>query len=162
MKIDGSVALAAGANRGLGQVYARELVRRGAGQVYGAARDAAAVTEAGVTPVALDITDPPRVAQVAGGCADVRLLVNNAGVMQASTFVDAPGVDAARLVVGGHAGFIDTEIAALIDAPKISPEIGRAAGFRRGRRGRRARSSSAGSHRPSRRKTIDPYQKSRP
>ncbi len=45
MRIEGSVALVTGANRGLGQVYARELVRRGAAKVYGAARDAARVTE---------------------------------------------------------------------------------------------------------------------
>ena len=78
MKIGGSVALVTGANRGLGRAYARELIRRGAARVYGAARDPAAVTEPGVTPVALDITDPDRVAQVAQDCADVSLLVNNA------------------------------------------------------------------------------------
>ncbi len=33
MKIDGSVALVTGAGRGLGRVYARELVRRGAATV---------------------------------------------------------------------------------------------------------------------------------
>ena len=76
MKIDGSVALVTGANRGLGRAYARELVSRGAARVYGAARDPAAVTEPGLTPVALDITDPDRVAQVAKECADVTLLVN--------------------------------------------------------------------------------------
>ena len=32
MKIDGSVALVTGASRGLGRVYARELVSRGCGQ----------------------------------------------------------------------------------------------------------------------------------
>jgi NAD(P)-dependent dehydrogenase (short-subunit alcohol dehydrogenase family) len=78
MKIDGSVALVTGANRGLGRVYARELVRRGAAKVYGAARDSAAVTEPGVTPVALGITDPERVAQAAMQCSDASLLVNNA------------------------------------------------------------------------------------
>ena len=57
MKIDGSVALVTGANRGLGQAYARELVKRDAAKVYGAARDPAGVTEPGVTPIALDITD---------------------------------------------------------------------------------------------------------
>jgi NAD(P)-dependent dehydrogenase (short-subunit alcohol dehydrogenase family) len=97
MKIGGSVALVTGANRGLGQVYARELVRRGAAKVYGAARHPGAVTEPGVTPIVLDITDPGRVAQVAGECPDVSLLVNNAGVMKASTFIDAPSLDAARL-----------------------------------------------------------------
>jgi NAD(P)-dependent dehydrogenase (short-subunit alcohol dehydrogenase family) len=97
MKIDGSVVLVTGAGRGLGRAYARELVRRGAATVYGAARRPAGVTEPGVTPIALDITDPDRVAQVAEQCAAVSLLVNNAGVMEASTFINAPSLDAARL-----------------------------------------------------------------
>ncbi len=58
MKIDGSAALVTGANRGLGRAYARELVRRNAAKVYGAARDPGAVTEPGVTPVAS--TSPTR------------------------------------------------------------------------------------------------------
>jgi NAD(P)-dependent dehydrogenase (short-subunit alcohol dehydrogenase family) len=37
MNITGSVALVTGANRGLGRVFARELVTRGATKVYGAA-----------------------------------------------------------------------------------------------------------------------------
>ena len=192
MKIDGSVALVTGANRGLGRAYARELVGRGAARVYGAARDPAAVTEPGVTPVALDITDPERVAEVAAQCADATLLVNNAAVLKYSTFISAPSLDAARLemetnyfgtlsmcrafapvlaangggaivnmlsvtsfytnpfdasygaskaaawsltngvrlelhhqgtlVVAVHASFIDTDMATLTDAPKISPE----------------------------------------
>jgi NAD(P)-dependent dehydrogenase (short-subunit alcohol dehydrogenase family) len=96
MKIDGSVALVTGANRGLGRAYARELVSRGAAKVYGAARDPAAVTDPGVTPIGLDITDPSRVAQVAQQCTDVTLLVNNAGVLKYSTFIGAPDLDAAR------------------------------------------------------------------
>jgi short-subunit dehydrogenase len=145
-----------------------------------------------VTPVGLDITDPGRVAGVAGECGDVTLLVNNAGVLKYSTFINAPNLDAARaemetnyfgtlsmcrafapvlaangggaivnmlsitsfynnpldasygaskaaawsmtngvrlelhhqgtLVVAVHAGFIDTDMAALTNAPKISPE----------------------------------------
>jgi short-subunit dehydrogenase len=78
-------------------VFARALVARGAAKVYGAARSPAGVTEPGVTPVALDITNPERVAQVAEHCADVNLVVNNAGVMKASTFINAPNLDAARL-----------------------------------------------------------------
>jgi NAD(P)-dependent dehydrogenase (short-subunit alcohol dehydrogenase family) len=192
MKIAGSVALVTGVDRGLGRVFAQDLVSRGAARVYGAARDPSAVTDPGVTPIALDITDAERVAKVAQECADVSLLVNNAGVMKASTFIDAPSLDAAWLemetnyfgtlsmcrafapvlgangggalvnmlsissfytlpldasygaskaaewsltngvrvelahqgtqVVGVHASFIDTDMAALINAPKDSPE----------------------------------------
>jgi NAD(P)-dependent dehydrogenase (short-subunit alcohol dehydrogenase family) len=192
LKINGSVALVTGANRGLGQAFARELVRRGAAKVYGAARHPDVVTEPGVTPVALDITDADRVAQVAQQCPDVSLLVNNAGILKYSTFINAPSLDAARaemetnyfgtlsmcrafapvlgangggaivnmlsvtsfytnpldasygaskaagwsltngvrlelhhqgtLVVAVHASFIDTDMAALADAPKDSPE----------------------------------------
>ncbi len=192
MKIAGSVALVTGAGRGLGRAFARELVSRGAAKVYGAARDPATVADAGLTPIALDITDPDRVAQVARECPEVTLLVNNAGVMKSSTFIGAPNLDAARLemetnyfgtlsmcrafapvlaanggggvvnmlsvvsfftnpmnasygaskaaewsltngirtelhhqgtlVVGVHAGFIDTDMAAGIDLPKVSPE----------------------------------------
>src|SRR6201998_2275477 len=97
MKIAGSVALVTGADRGLGRAFARELVSRNAARVYGAARNPAAVTETVVTPIALDITAPERVAQIARECADVTLLVNNAGVMKASPFIGAPSLDAARL-----------------------------------------------------------------
>jgi NAD(P)-dependent dehydrogenase (short-subunit alcohol dehydrogenase family) len=96
MRIGGSVALVTGANRGLGRVFARELVARGAAKVYGAARHVDAVTEPGVVPIALDITDPQRVAQVAAECGDVSLLVNNAGVLKYSTFISAPSLEAAR------------------------------------------------------------------
>lgn len=192
MKIAGSVALVTGANRGLGQVFTRELVSRGAARVYGAARRAAAVTEPGVTAVELDITDPELVRKVATSCRDVTLLVNNAGVMKPGTFTGPPNLDNARfemetnyfgtlsmcrafapvlaangggaivnmlsvtsfysypaddsyaasksaewsltngirvelhhqgtLVVGVHASFIDTDMTAKIDEPKVSPE----------------------------------------
>jgi NAD(P)-dependent dehydrogenase (short-subunit alcohol dehydrogenase family) len=79
MKIDGSVALVTGADRGLGQEYGRELVRRGAAKVYGAARNPDAVLEPGLTPIALDITDAGQVADVAAQCGDVGLLVNTPG-----------------------------------------------------------------------------------
>jgi len=192
MKIAGSVALVTGANRGLGRAYARELASRGAAKVFAAARHPDQVTEPGVIPIALDVTNPQRVGDVAAECADVSLLVNNAGVMRASTFIGAPSLDAARaemetnyfgtlsmcrafapvlaangggaivnmlsvgsfytnpftasygaskaaawsltngvrlelhhqgtLVVAVHASFIDTDMAALVDAPKVSPE----------------------------------------
>lgn len=72
------------------------MVRRGAAKVYGAARHPDQVTEPGVTPVALDITDQDRVAEVAAQCTDVSLLINNAGVLKDSTFINAPSLEAAR------------------------------------------------------------------
>jgi NAD(P)-dependent dehydrogenase (short-subunit alcohol dehydrogenase family) len=191
MRIENSVALVTGAGRGLGRVLALALAERGAKTVYGAARDPAAVTEPGVVPVTLDVTDPARVAQVARQCPDVNLLINNAGVLTWSPLIGAASTDGARLemetnyfgtlhmcrafapvlaangggalvnilsivsfftnpengtysaakaaawaltngvrielarqqtlVVGVHAGFIDTDMAAGVDAPKISP-----------------------------------------
>ena len=48
MKIQNAVALVTGANRGIGLAFARELLARGARQVYAAARDPATVSEPGV------------------------------------------------------------------------------------------------------------------
>jgi NAD(P)-dependent dehydrogenase (short-subunit alcohol dehydrogenase family) len=192
VKIEGAVALVTGANRGLGRVFTRELLARGAAKVYGAARSPDAEVEPGVTPLTLDITDADRITEVARQCADVSLLVNNAGVMLASSFIGTPTLESAHremdtnyfgtlgmcrafapvlaangggaivnmlsvssfstnpldasygaskaaawsltngirvelahqhtLVVAVHASFIDTDMAALTDAPKISPE----------------------------------------
>jgi len=82
LPIEGRVALVTGANRGLGREFARALVARGARTVYGAARNPATVTDPGVTPVTLDLTDPTSVARVAREHDDVDLLVNNAGLVR--------------------------------------------------------------------------------
>lgn len=191
MKIAGSVALVTGANRGLGRAFTRALVERGARTVYAGARDPGTVTDPGVVPIELDITDPDQVAEVARRLDDVDLLVNNAGVSRAASFLTAEGLDPARaeietnyfgtlslsrafapvlarngggalvnmlsvlsfmtiprvgsysaskaaawsltnalrlelaaqgtLVVGVHAGFIDTDMAAGVQLPKIAP-----------------------------------------
>ena len=192
MRIADSVALVTGASRGLGRAFVEELAKRGAATIYAGARDPSRVTGPGV-PVALDVTDPEQVAAAARRCADVMLLVNNAGVMALSPLIGAPTMDGARqemetnyfgtlamcrafapvlaaggggaivnmlsvvswftnpvngsygaskaaawaltngvrielarqgtLVVGVHAGFVDTEMAAELagDAPKLSP-----------------------------------------
>jgi len=97
MRIAGSVALVTGAGRGLGRAFAHALLERGAKTVYAAARNPSAVTEPGVVPVRLDITDHGRIAEVAGECRDVSLLVNNAGVMEMSPLIGAATLDGARL-----------------------------------------------------------------
>jgi NAD(P)-dependent dehydrogenase (short-subunit alcohol dehydrogenase family) len=78
MDITGKTALVTGANRGFGRQLAAQLRDRGA-VVYAAARNPASVDLEGVTPIALDVTDPASVAAAAAATRDVSILVNNAG-----------------------------------------------------------------------------------
>ncbi|XVQ10143.1 SDR family oxidoreductase [Spirillospora sp. CA-255316] len=191
LKIQDAVALVTGANRGLGRALALALHERGARTVYAGARDPGSVTDPGLVPVPLDITDPAAVEAAAEACGDVTLLINNAGIGRGSGLVKAPSLEPARAemetnffgtlamcrafapvlarngggaivnvlsvlswislpgaasysaskaaawsmtngvrqelreqgtsVVAVHAAFIDTDMAAHVDAPKISP-----------------------------------------
>ena len=78
MDIAGRTALVTGANRGFGRHLAEQLRDRGAA-VYAGARNPASVDLPGVTPIALDVTDPASVAAAAAAARDVSILVNNAG-----------------------------------------------------------------------------------
>jgi NAD(P)-dependent dehydrogenase (short-subunit alcohol dehydrogenase family) len=86
----GAVALVIGANRGIGKVFARELIDRGAATVYGGARNPDRINVPGVVPVPLDITNPAQVAAAADQCTDVTLLVNNVGIFGARPLLGNP------------------------------------------------------------------------
>ena len=92
MRIEGSTALVTGANRGLGRCLAEELLARGA-KVYAGARDPGSVDLAGVTPIALDITDPASGAAAADLPGDVSLLINNAGSSTGAGLLDGSLAD---------------------------------------------------------------------
>ncbi|MGQ3298725.1 SDR family oxidoreductase [Reyranella sp.] len=96
MKIQNSVALVTGANRGLGLAFTQALLAGGARKVYAAARDPASVKQPGVQPVRLDVTNAEQVAAVAAELGDVTLVINNAGVIRGSGFLGEKGVESAR------------------------------------------------------------------
>jgi NAD(P)-dependent dehydrogenase (short-subunit alcohol dehydrogenase family) len=96
MKIEGCSALVTGANRGLGRAFALALQERGARTVYAGARDPGSVTDPGLVPIELDITNPASVGAAAERCADVTLLINNAGVLLRGGLVRSSSMDAAR------------------------------------------------------------------
>ena len=100
MNISGKTALVTGANRGLGRQLAGQLRDRGA-HVYAAARDPQAVDLTGVTPIALDITDPASVAAAAQTARDVAILVNNAGSSTGSSLLTGDLADI-RLELDTH------------------------------------------------------------
>ena len=96
MQLANAVVLITGANRGIGQAFAREALARGARRVYAAARDPGSVKLPGVLPIQLDVTDPEQVARAARECRDVTLLINNAGVAETGGFLLDTAEEAAR------------------------------------------------------------------
>jgi NAD(P)-dependent dehydrogenase (short-subunit alcohol dehydrogenase family) len=94
--IEGARVLVTGANRGLGRAFTEVLLERGAAAVYGGARNPAAVAVDGVIPVELDITNPQHVSSAVKRCADVDIVINNAGVMRFVPLISAPDTDAAE------------------------------------------------------------------
>jgi len=98
MKIENAVALVTGANRGIGLAFTRALLARGARKVYAGSRDPAAVTLSGAQPLRLDVTKPDEVAAAAAQAADVTLVINNAGIAQAGSFLAPDSEDVTRRI----------------------------------------------------------------
>jgi NAD(P)-dependent dehydrogenase (short-subunit alcohol dehydrogenase family) len=96
MKIQDTVALVTGANRGLGLAFVRALVARGARRVYVGARNPSTVNLAGVEPIRLDVTNPADLAAAAERASDVQLIVNNAGIVRGSPLLGPDAIDGAR------------------------------------------------------------------
>jgi NAD(P)-dependent dehydrogenase (short-subunit alcohol dehydrogenase family) len=96
MDINGSVALVTGGNRGLGKAFVQALLAAGAQKVYVGTRHLIEATDPRLQPIKLDITDAGDVAAAALACQDVNILINNAGIAHAGSFLEAPSLEDAR------------------------------------------------------------------
>ena len=118
MDITGKTALVTGANRGLGLQLATQLRDRGA-RVYAAARNPGTVDLPGVTPLALDITDPASVTAAAQATGDVAILVNNAGSSTGASLLTGELADI-RLELDTH--FLGTLAVTRAFAPQLAAQ----------------------------------------
>lgn len=82
--------LVTGANRGMGREYVKQLLERGAGKVYAAARDPQQIdaTDPRVIALPLDVTGAASIAAAAESAPDVSILINNAGIARGASVLD--------------------------------------------------------------------------
>jgi NAD(P)-dependent dehydrogenase (short-subunit alcohol dehydrogenase family) len=95
--IQGSVVLITGATGAIAQALIAELVARGAGKIYAAARDISGLAASDhLVPIRMDVTSDEDVSKAAAVATDVTLLINNAGVNHNTAFLIAPDLSLAR------------------------------------------------------------------
>lgn len=95
--LGGQAVLVTGANRGMGREYVAQLLDRGAGKVYAAARDPRTIDhdDPRVVALQLDVTDPASIAAAAEVASDVGVLINNAGILRGASVLE-PDTTAVR------------------------------------------------------------------
>lgn len=96
MKVDNSVAIVTGANRGLGRQFAAQLLDRGAAKVYAAARRPESIDLPGVEAIGLDVTEPDQVDAAAHTVGTADIVINNAGFSSFARLVDGDMDDIRR------------------------------------------------------------------
>ena len=99
VRIEGTIALVTGANRGIGRALTEALLARGAEKVYATARnpqELGALRDERLVPLRLDVTDADQIQAVVKAVQDVRLVISNAGVALPQEFAQSTDVDHAR------------------------------------------------------------------
>ena len=102
MKVESSVAIVSGGNRGIGEAFVHALLDAGAAKVYIGTRKVAAADHLveqyaeRVAAVELDVTDETSVQTAARNCADCTIVINNAGAFLNETLIGAGNLNAAR------------------------------------------------------------------
>src|SRR2546430_12477337 len=98
-RIEGTIALVTGANRGIGRALTEALLARGAKKVYAAARNPEALHAMGderLVPLRLDVTAGEQIPAAAAAASDVELVFSNAGVAIPGGIADAAVLDQSR------------------------------------------------------------------
>jgi NAD(P)-dependent dehydrogenase (short-subunit alcohol dehydrogenase family) len=95
MKIEHASIIVTGANRGIGRALVERFVAHGASRIYALARTAqdlagvVALDPSRIRAVQADVTNPSDLAHAASAAKDVTLVVNNAGVLDFGTVLEA-------------------------------------------------------------------------
>jgi NAD(P)-dependent dehydrogenase (short-subunit alcohol dehydrogenase family) len=80
MMITDQSVLVTGANRGIGQAWVEEALRRGAKRVYAGTRQPLVHPDQRVTPLNLDVTEAAQIQEAVEKVESLDLLINNAGL----------------------------------------------------------------------------------
>ena len=99
VKIEGTIALVTGANRGLGRALTEALLVRGIKKVYATARNPGALSgfhDKRVVVVELDVTNSVQIQAAIAAAPDLQLVFNNAGAFIGKGIADLATLDQAR------------------------------------------------------------------